>query len=433
VDPNYDRSRARYRCDDRPARTLDFEASATVVCKVLNCLFPASLSVPARIFISKGAAMRREFVCGVVLTLAWGTTAKATNYTFVDLTPPGYTDFFPGGISDGHQFGGGSGPITGGVTHAILFSGTAASAVDLTPPGYTGSAPGGIFGNIQVGGGQLPGQPPHGNALLWNGTASSAVVFSIAGATITGFQGVYGNQEIGSAIYLGSTYDHAVLWPGGSASPVDLNPVGFERSEGLAISAAQQVGQGFLPGQNAHALLWTGSAGSAVDLNPVGFAVSQAMSVAGDQQVGLGQFLSGPDHALLWHSTAASAVDLNPAGANNSIALATNGTEQVGETVNYPFGAAGQAVTHAMHWNGTAASAVDLQPFVPVGTFLYSSAWNIDANGDILGVAWNIDNQRHLVEWVPVATTPEPGGLVLLTAVVLGMLRRRRWRAHARA
>src|ERR1700722_15111910 len=55
-----------------------------------------------------------------------------------------------------------------GFTHAILWSGTAASAVDLNPVGTKNSEAIGVFGNQEVGDGDK-------GALLWYGTAASVV------------------------------------------------------------------------------------------------------------------------------------------------------------------------------------------------------------------------------------------------------------------
>ena len=71
----------------------------------------------------------------------------------------------------------GFGGFSNGYRHALLWSGTAASAIDLTPIGYDISDAMAISGNQQVGYGWGPAAGPgnYEHALLWSGTAASAV------------------------------------------------------------------------------------------------------------------------------------------------------------------------------------------------------------------------------------------------------------------
>ena len=177
--------------------------------------------------------------------------------------------------------------------------------------------------------------------------------------------GTSSGQQAGRAY--GSTFGgdgHAALWSGSSSSFVDLNPIGFSKSQVEAISGGQEAGygSGSATGGGIHALIWSGSANSVVDLNPTSlietYSYSQAEGNSGGQQVGFGQ--GGSTHALLWLGTAASAVDLNPASALSSEAFATSGVHQVGYAEE--IFRSGQA-RHAMEWSGTAASALDINPY----------------------------------------------------------------------
>ena len=198
----------------------------------------------------------------------------ATDYIAVDLNPSGFIEAYAEGISGSQQVGWGYGPATGGNDHALVWSGSAASAVDLHPSVFDNSFAYGISDGQQVG------------------------------------------YAIGSVT---SGYEHAMLWCGTAASAVDLNPDGISRSYAWDISGGQQVGQGYgaATGNYYHALLWSGTAASVVDLNPSGFAVSKAVGVqwraAGGLRlwIGHGQSLARP---ALEQPTAASAVDLNPNG-----------------------------------------------------------------------------------------------------------------------
>jgi hypothetical protein len=207
---------------------------------------------------------------------SYGTSVYAMLWTGagnqVDLQPSNLSGFnasWANGLCTSQQVGGMT-SVTTGDSHAVLWSGSSATAVDLNPSGFTGSEAYGTNGSQQVGDG-------------W-GTAT-------------------GNNL------------HAVLWSGSANRAVDLNPSGFSWSRAYCVSGNQQVGFGYgsLTGGNDHALLWTGSSASAVDINPTtlgGFTSSIANGTNGIDQVGYGTLADGSENALFWSGTAASAVDL---------------------------------------------------------------------------------------------------------------------------
>ena len=164
------------------------------------------------------------------VTFGEGASASQTgtpSFTAIDLNPSGFVESWASGISGGKQVGNGSGPATGGQTHALLWLGSAASVVDLHPKGFTSSEALGTDGQEQVGRGlSVGGIPPWGPF-------------------------------------------HALLWRGTAATMVDLHSSGFEDSEAAGISGGQQVGWGRPPGPSGErALLWRGTAASVVDFNP---------------------------------------------------------------------------------------------------------------------------------------------------------------------
>jgi hypothetical protein len=321
-------------------------------------------------------------------------------YIAIDLHSSAYVHTEGLGIGDGEQAGQSqSSPPNGqlGVTHALLWRGSAASVIDLHPDGFKNSGAFATSGGVQVGYG-VTASATH--ALKWSGSASSVVdldptaVFSqalgIAGDQVVGFGDVQIECSVGAC-------QHARLWT--SSGVVDLNPSGFLQSQANATDGASQAGWGFLTGRGTHALLWAGTADSFVDLNPAGYSGSVASGVSGGQQVGTGFVVSsGASHALLWTGSAASVVDLHPSGFFETHALGVAAGRQVGWGFVTPNGP-----THALLWNGSANSVVDLHAFLPPG-FAASRAFGIDAAGNVIGAAGDVTQAGefpgHAILWL---------------------------------
>jgi hypothetical protein len=86
----------------------------------------------------------------------------------VDLNPSGFTVSEAVGVSGGQQVGEGYGPATGDQTHALLWTGSAASVVDLhtfLPPGFTASQALGIDADGNIVG--VASGPAGAHAFLW--------------------------------------------------------------------------------------------------------------------------------------------------------------------------------------------------------------------------------------------------------------------------
>lgn len=361
----------------------------------------------------------------IVLTLVgWSLvfpaiSSGAQQYHFIDLGPVGASDARALGASDGQQVG-----WSGAGQHAILWTGSAASATDLTPPGYASSYATGVWGGRQVGSGVLPGPSAVVRALLWFGTPESAVDLTPSGYFNSNATAIDGNQEVGEALDIKTDFPHALVWTGTAASAVDLHPAGFDTSWAYGTDGIHQVGvayHGRGGGSIDHAIFWSGSATSAVDLTPPGFSMAQARGVAGDQVVGDGihPSVSPYPHALLWTGGTASAVDLNPSNSTESIAYATTGRQQVGYILYE------NTAYHAVIWNGSATDYQDLQNLLP-SNYVASQAFGIDpTTGTVVGLAAIGVGGRitHAAEWV----LPEPGS-ALLSGLAAGVLLFRRVR-----
>jgi hypothetical protein len=134
---------------------------------------------------------RRRKAC---LAFVWATVLLvgingvfATDYVAVDLGPSGFADSSAFGIAGGQQAGGGFGSATGGVAHALLWSGTAASAVDLhqfLPAGFIDSRARSIDdqGNIV---GYATDSAGNSHAILWQVVSEPAAIVSLGMGALT--------------------------------------------------------------------------------------------------------------------------------------------------------------------------------------------------------------------------------------------------------
>ncbi len=148
----------------------------------------------------------------------------------------------------------------------------------------------------------------YSHALLWTGSAASAVDLhptNLPGIVSSEALATDGLQQVGwGAPYL--TPGHAFLWSGTANSVVDLNPPGFYGSDAYGVRNGKQVGYALATDgtdYHQHALLWTGTAASAVDLHlllPSSFESSRAYSIDDAGDVFGVAFNSSGIHAIEW-------------------------------------------------------------------------------------------------------------------------------------
>jgi hypothetical protein len=375
--------------------------------------------------ISKFPAIVPRWCASVIfaaLALSLANSAVAqVNYTGTVLYPlyigGGAQEEYYGDIAAGQTVGGKGSPPN---SIAYYWSAGTGTPVKLNPSGYTSSLALGTDGAQQVGSGTKGTTINTNHALLWSGTAASAVDLNPSGFVQSSADTVAGGQQAGSGqgSATGGNF-HALIWSGTAQSAIDVNPTGFLESGISDTNGSQQVGSGN-PTSNdplLDALLWSGSANSVVNL---GGGAAFGISPSGNQQVGYSS-ADNQNHAFLWTGSAASASDLNPAGFVYSYANATNGVVQAG------YGGAVAGDTNALLWFGTAASAVNLHLLLPSsGTWTSSTAFSVDAAGNVFGTAYGDYNGvlfTYAVEWSPL---PEPGSGVLMVTGLFALLGRRR-------
>jgi hypothetical protein len=366
-------------------------------------------------------------ICAVVLVLILPRSGalQAAEYTVVVLTAPApLTDSEGQGVGAGQAVG--TGRIPGSVypneTHAVLWPQGSIVGVDLHPPDFRYSAALETNGQRQVGHGNGAPTGYARHALLWNGGATSYVDLHPAGTWNDSIaRAIAGDQQVGNInfYYQGNesspqSFEHAAVWRGAPASVVDLHPAisGCSRSYATDTDGSRQVGYCYFSTADTtapyRALLWSGTATSAVVLHPPGFTHSFAQGISGNEQVGYAfNTLQGDGYsrALLWHGTAASVVNLHPTGYSTTAAWATNGSNQVGSGSTPALN--GQS--HALRWSGSASSMVDLHPLLPTEFSQGSSiAYDIDAAGNIVGLAQRPDGSTSAVLWRRISGTPTP-------------------------
>jgi probable HAF family extracellular repeat protein len=128
----------------------------------------------------------------------------------VDLNPSSNVTSQAYGVNGGQQVGA---TMTASSAHAILWSGSPASAVDLNPAGYIYSYATGIGGGKQVGYGTQSNYKYH--ALVWSGSAQKYV--DLQNFLPSTFAQSYANGVDTSGNIVGYATDtsginHAILW-----------------------------------------------------------------------------------------------------------------------------------------------------------------------------------------------------------------------------
>jgi hypothetical protein len=154
--------------------------------------------------------------------IVWSGTAASA----VVLNPSWSVRSVAYGTDATHQVGVANGSGTGFHDHATLWSGTAASAVDLRPVGLAGynlsedfSEAFGVGREQQVGIAHFSQGDQH--AVLWSGTAASAIDLDPTGTLGSSLAwATNGTHQVGSCGNFG-----AMLWAGSAASAVKLQPL----------------------------------------------------------------------------------------------------------------------------------------------------------------------------------------------------------------
>jgi len=169
------------------------------------------------------------------------------------------TSFIPG--QTGNLFFGFAYPTVSGVYAAYLWHGSTSGAVNLNPAAFTSSLAFATNGVQQAGYAYDSAARPSRHAMLWSGTAASALDLSSAPWFDTEVRALSATTQVGDGYEgqfsePGAPVRHALAWSGSAASMIDLNiflPPGFNNAVVNAIDADgniaghawMQVGNGF--------------------------------------------------------------------------------------------------------------------------------------------------------------------------------------------
>ncbi|MDQ6699487.1 MAG: hypothetical protein M3Z36_04810 [Acidobacteriota bacterium] len=365
---------------------------------------------PANYYSSMATAMDDLQQCGYgsaplggIHALVWSGSATSS----VDLQPSGFNFSYCTGVYQGQQVGFAENQVYFLTTsHAMLWHGSGVGVADLHPPTFAYSRAMGIRSGEEVGYGSSIAYPygeslgyhTTSHALRWTGSAASVVDLHPAGFDASEALATNGSQQGGwgySATPV--AHQHALLWAGTAASAVDLHPVGFHDSKITALTATQQVGEGWIGtpgavGSVRHAFVWSGTPESAIDLNqylPTGYtnAVATGIDANGNvvgyayntYSIGNGP---GPDAIAVIFApgqapaAAVSSLTLNPANT------APGSTVQATVTLGGPAPAAGVNLTFLS--TNPALAATPLAVTIPLGQS--SATFSISVGGAALTV-----------------------------------------------
>ena len=170
----------------------------------------------------------------------------------------------------------------------------------------------------------------YSHAVKWTGTAASVVDLNPAGYTASEALATNGTQEGGWVFNNTSIAQHAALWAGTAGTFVDLHPAAFSDSRITALTATQQVGDGWVGpmggiGSVRHALVWTGTADSVIDLNqflPAGYTHAVATGIDATGNV-VGYAYNTPATGLVVPSDAIAVVFAPGLAAPSAVASMT--------------------------------------------------------------------------------------------------------------
>jgi probable HAF family extracellular repeat protein len=343
-------------------------------------------------------------------------STAASQYTITDLgpifiSPYGHRIGAFGLNNLGQVVGGAS---VGGSSHAVLWQAGSTTPTDLGTLGGDSYAQGINDAGQVVGRYGDPFNSGNSNAFIWDAVNGMHELLPLPGNSVGNAGSINAKgQAVGeSSNYSGDPYSHAVLWPAGSITPVDLGTLpGVTYSDATIPQASiNRVGQVVGVSGNLgllHAFLWTpavanGTSGSMVDLGTFGGAQSGARSINASGIVGgEAQTASGNFHVFLWTPNAPNATSgvMADLGTLDGTDAHAYGINDAGQLVGFGYAA---GVEHAFIYSGGVMT--DLNSLIPPGSgWVFYRAFSINNNGQIVGYG-TIGGQIHSFLLTPAPT-----------------------------
>lgn len=173
--------------------------------------------------------------------MAWSGTAASA----LDINPPGFGYSHALGAGDGQAVGlARRNNNVGEAAHPMLWSGPSLAPTDLLPAGYAEAIAYDADGGRQVGIGFKVVEGVDYHALLWSGTAASAVsLHPLSGFRSSWASAIEGDTQVGHGVVANFT-ERALLWRGSAESVVNLHallPAGYTASSAGDVDTAGNV------------------------------------------------------------------------------------------------------------------------------------------------------------------------------------------------
>jgi hypothetical protein len=235
---------------------------------------------------------------GVPHALFW----KGSTYAnWKDLNPAGDQTSYAYAVNAYDIVGsGGTGSL-----HALMWPlGNLSNPIDLHPgTAYNSSEALGIYQGKEVGYAMTAGTTSTAHAMMWSGTAASAVDLTPSNVTNAYAYAAGGTTQAGCGVVAPATAQHALLWGGSASTMKDLNPSGYLNSCARAVQNGLIAGLGVDPSGVLHALLWGSGGKSMLDLNttlPSGYTAAEALNFDPAGNIVGTVWSTGGIHGAMW-------------------------------------------------------------------------------------------------------------------------------------
>jgi hypothetical protein len=287
-------------------------------------------------------------------------------------------------MSFGRDFNRGSAPL--------LWDSRTNTSIDLRPPRMVHGFVSAIAKGVQAGR-VTPADFARSYACMWRGTPESFVwlhPFPTAGGFDSTVNDTDGTYQVGRGS--DGNRDLALVWKGTRESVQVYNPPGSRHASATGVDWPYVCGSAAGYG----ALLWIGGPAKIVPLQPFPYQSSYANATRNGVQVGaVAHTATSYPFGAMWRGSASTFRLLHKFGWMQSRIQRTNGFVHVGWAQRYSDY---RRIAIAFH-GVESPRYIDLDALLPP-YYVGSEARNVDDNGVIVGVAY-LPSTTHTVLWIP--------------------------------